>query len=380
LRQSRSQFSDVAGALLAKPQDNPVTIRLYRLMEEAEAKLLCEQINKRKEISAWYAPAAFWPHFNNVVAPRLTCVPDVVLSEFPVAFSAVNYERAVETFKLVEKAIKGGDRFVTYSVETKNRTMIERYRVDPEATTVIPHGANRLDDLIRVSGFPSNEDATDLFCSNLFSAALKKAIGTANPTRFDSGDVKFIFYASQFRPNKNVLSLLRAYDHLLKRRYLGHKLVLTGNPNSLPEIAKFIRDHHLQNDVLCLHGLSDRELAACYRLADLAVNPSLSEGGCPFTLTEALSVGTPVVMARIAVTEEVITNPELQKLMFFDPYNWEDMARRIEWALDNKEHLLERQLGLYERLAKRSWSNVVDEYISLLNQISNRPHLKAERV
>jgi glycosyltransferase involved in cell wall biosynthesis len=62
----------------------------------------------------------------------------------------------------------------------------------------------------------------------LFSAALSKAIGTANPTRFDSGDVKFIFYASQFRPNKNVLSLLRAYDHLRKQRYIAHKLILTG--------------------------------------------------------------------------------------------------------------------------------------------------------
>ena len=95
----------------------------------------------------------------------------------------------------------------------------------------------------------------------------------------------------------------------------------------LPEIAQFIHKHNLQNDVLCLHDLSAQELAACYRLADLAVNPSLSEGGCPFTLTEALSVGTPVVMARIAVTEEVVTDPELQSLMLFDPYDWEIWQR-----------------------------------------------------
>ncbi|MFD2884495.1 glycosyltransferase [Pseudomonas lini] len=71
---------------------------------------------------------------------------------------------------------------------------------------------------------------------------------------------------------------------------------------------KFISEHGLQNDVLCLYGLSIQELAACYKLADLAVNPSLSEGGCPFTFTEALSVGTPVVMARIAVTEEILVD------------------------------------------------------------------------
>jgi glycosyltransferase involved in cell wall biosynthesis len=183
-------------------------------------------------------------------------------------------------------------------------------------------------------------------------------------------DLRFIFYASQLRPNKNIISLLRAYDHLLKRRFIGHKLFLTGNPRELDEIVEFIADNNLQNDVLCLHGLSEQELAACYHLADLAVNPSLSEGGCPFTFTEALSVGTPVVMARIPVTEEVIIDRALRELMCFDPYNWKDMANKIEWALQNRELLLSRQLPVYEKLAQRTWRNVVDEYVAILDQIS----------
>ena len=62
-----------------------------------------------------------------------------------------------------------------------------------------------------------------------------------------------------------------------------HKLILTGNPEVLPAVKEFIKDHYLQNDVLFLHGLKIQELAACYKLADLAVNPSLSEGAA-FTL------------------------------------------------------------------------------------------------
>jgi glycosyltransferase involved in cell wall biosynthesis len=157
---------------------------------------------------------------------------------------------------------------------------------------------------------------------------------------------------------------------LLKRRYAGHKLVLTGNPNTLPEIARFITEHNLENDVLCLHGLSAQELAACYRLADLAVNPSLSEGGCPFTFTEALSVGTPVVMARITVTEEVITDPELQQQMLFDPYDWKEMADKIEWGLNNRFALLAKQKLLYNQLSQRTWRHVVDEYVEILDRIS----------
>ncbi|MBR0693268.1 glycosyltransferase [Bradyrhizobium lablabi] len=365
------QYSTLVTRVATKPQASSTTVRLYRLMEEAEASLLLEDINSRKDVSAWYSPTAFWPHFNRINAPRLTCVPDVVLSESPIGFSAVGGDRVLQTFGLVEATIEGGDHFVTYSEHIKYRTLVERYQVSPSAIDVVPHGANRLDNLIAVSGFPDNEASTEAFCVNRFQGALYKAIGTQQASNFDSGDVEFIFYASQFRPNKNVMTLLRAYDHLLKRRYIAHKLVLTGDPNSLPDIARFIRDRNLQNDVLCLHDLSAQELAACYRLADLAVNPSLSEGGCPFTLTEALSVGTPVVMARIAVTEEVVTDPELQDIMLFNPYDWEDMAARIEWALQNKEELLERQRALYEQLAKRSWSTVVNEYIAILDRLSS---------
>jgi glycosyltransferase involved in cell wall biosynthesis len=374
------QYSKTIGRLTMKPQASSTTVRLYRFMEEAEAKLLLKQINSRRDISAWYAPAAFWPHFNQIDAPRLACVPDVMLAEFPVAFSSLGGDRFLQNFGLVEATIEGGDHFVTYSEHVKNGTLVDRYRVNSNAVAVVPHGANRLDDLIKVSGFPDNDAATDGFCVNLFNSALHKAIGSVGATNFVNSGVRFLFYASQFRPNKNVIALLRAYEYLLKRRYIGHKLVLTGNPYAVPEIVQFIRDHNLQNDVLCLHGLSAQELAACYRLADLAVNPSLSEGGCPFTLTEALSVGTPVVMARIAVTEEVVTDPELRSLMLFDPYDWEDMAARIEWALQNKDGLLEHQLKLYERLAERSWRTVVDEYIAILDRISTPSVRIEERV
>jgi glycosyltransferase involved in cell wall biosynthesis len=99
-------------------------------------------------------------------------------------------------------------------------------------------------------------------------------------------------------------------------------------------------------------------------------SPSLSEGGCPFTFTEALSVNTPVVMARIAVTEEILDQPELQETTFFDPFDWEDMARRIEWALSHRDELLSLQQNIYQSLIKRTWTDVVNEHITVLEAIS----------
>jgi glycosyltransferase involved in cell wall biosynthesis len=178
-----------------------------------------------------------------------------------------------------------------------------------------------------------------------------------------------LFYASQFRPNKNLVMLLEAYRYLLRERFIHHKLILTGDPTLYPPVLDFVRRYGLSKEVLFLHGLTTPELAACYYLADLAVNPSLSEGGCPFTLTEALSVDTPVVMARIPVTEEVIQDPILQEMMLFDPYDYKDASSRIEWALKNRDALLSVQREVYAKLQKRTWRDVVDEYVAILDRL-----------
>ncbi len=183
--------------------------------------------------------------------------------------------------------------------------------------------------------------------------------------------LRFLFYPAQFRPNKNVLTLLRAYEHLVRERFLPHKLILTGDPATSPAVREFLQDRHLTKEVLCLHALSAPQLAACYALADLSVNPSLSEGGCPFTFSEAVSVNTPVVMARIPVTEEVITDPVLQAMMLFDAYDWRDAATRIEWALENREALLNAQREFYAHLRQRTWSHVVSDYVAVLDRLAD---------
>lgn len=353
-----------------QPKDSSIATMLYRLMEESEVSIMHKLIHAREDILAWYSPAAFWPHFNQINAPRLMCVPDVVLSTFPVGFSKLGGQRFLDNFYQVEKAILTAQYLVTYSEDIKWRTLIERYHIDPQRISVVRHGTNKLDSLVVVKGFPDNQAATDVLCRNLFGQALHKSVRLNPHSIFESSEVKFLFYASQFRPNKNIISLLRAYEYLLKRRYIGHKLILTGDPYVLPEIVVFIKERGLENDVLCLKDLTGQELAGCYQAADLVVNPTLSEGGCPFTFTEALSVGTPVVMSRIPVTEEVITDNELQDQMLFDPYDWKDMAAKIEWALKNSDTLLAQQKALYDQLSQRSWRHVVDEYVEILDRIS----------
>lgn len=362
-----------ATSVLVKPQDNGVALRLFAAMHDAETERMARLIDKMTNVRAWYCPTAFWSAFSRIHAPRLMCVPDVVLMDFPVAFATLGGTRVMDTFEDIQVAIRSADHLVTYSNSVKSDCLVDRLGVTPARVHVVPHAPNSLARWVTVTGFPNNEESSRHYCATLLLGALSNKSNRADFTvGFANRELKFLFYASQFRPNKNVLSLLRAYEFLLRNQGLGIKLVLTGDATEMPEIVQFIYQNRLENDVICLKGLSVSELAACYKLATLAVNPSLSEGGCPFTFTEALSVGTPVVMARIPVSEEVLDDPALRAVTFFDPYDWKDMAERIRFGVTQRDQLLTMQLPVYERLAQRTWRDVADEHIEILDRIAQQ--------
>jgi glycosyltransferase involved in cell wall biosynthesis len=359
-------------AMINMPKDDGLVRQMYRGMEQAEAQRMQALINTMNDVRAWYCPTAFWPAFNQIQAPRLMCVPDVVLTDFAVGFSGIGGDRFLENFEIVEKTIEGGQYFVTYSSDVKWSTLVDRYGIQANQVSVVHHAPNDLSKWITVRGFADGAAASRNYCRTLLTSLFRRERNNSYVADFTNSEVKFLFYASQMRPNKNILTLLRAYEHLLRKRLIGHKLILTGRMNALPEVKQFVVKNNLQNEVLFLHGLKIQELAACYHLADLAVNPSLSEGGCPFTFTEALSVDTPVVMAKIPVTEEVLTDPKLREMTFFDPYDWKSLAERIEWALLHRADLLAVQRRTYVELSCRTWSDVVAEHLVALEKITQQ--------
>lgn len=161
------------------------------------------------------------------------------------------------------------------------------------------------------------------------------------------------------RPYKNVMTLVQACHRLIMKKYCNIKLVLTMNDHS--SIAGYIKDNNMTNNVIFAPNLSNAQLAALYHSARLAVNPTLFEGGFPFTFSEAFSVGTPSVMSKIPVVEEYVSG-DLAERMLFDPYSVDDMVRQIHWGLLHREELYQRQESLYVRLCARSWKDVAIEY------------------
>ncbi len=103
----------------------------------------------------------------------------------------------------------------------------------------------------------------------------------------------FVLAVGTIERRKNLLLVLRALEKLP-----AVPLVAVGRPTPYAEeLHAFARAHRLSDRVRLLSGVPTADLAAMYRLATVAVYPSLFEGfGIP--IVEALVSGTPVVTTR----------------------------------------------------------------------------------
>ncbi|MDB4048720.1 glycosyltransferase [Luminiphilus sp.] len=351
-------------------------VSVYGSIVEQECARIVKIANRRPDIDAWYCPTAFWPEFRSLKAPLTCCIPDFFFREFPVGFSESGGLASVETFDNVEKVISSSHQLITYSETVKQAICVRLYGREPSDVHVIPNAPMCLRTHLpplQIDGIKNKVAVT--FAQWQLKLALAECAHPLNSGFIGGSDPKglrFLFYASHFRPNKNVLNLIRAFKKLREQKLIHLKLLMTGNPTTDRGVREFVERHELERDVIFLNNLSDRQLASCYYLADLAINPSLSEGGLPFTFTESLSLETPVLLANTAVTNEFLKDDQLKNLSLFDPTDSSKIAEKISFALANREHLLAVQTEAYQPLLARTWENVVEEHVSLLDHISQR--------
>jgi hypothetical protein len=73
-------------------------------------------------------------------------------------------------------------------------------------------------------------------------------------------------------------------------------------------------------------------------------------------------------LSDIPVVRELIP-PSLLSTITFDPYDYYAMAEKMEWALENREGLLQQEDVLYQEMKKRTWYHVIQEYLDVFQKV-----------
>lgn len=347
-------------------QNDSLYLEVFDVLNDAVIDMLIKKINKSNDCDIWYVPSLFWPQVNKIKHPVVINAPDLVSAIYAAEFSMIL--NSLEATQKVKKTIEGGKYFITYSEYIRKTTLLTDYGKKPQNVIAIRHVNNSSKQYINVNNQRNELLGTKReYDVELSHAILNKMKCNSCPSYYaehmNFNDLHYIFYASQIRPHKNMITLLKAFEYLLREKHIQIKLILTGTvlPETDDSVNEYIYEHHLEKEVLAFSGVSATTLSALYRCADLVVNPSMYEGGFTFTFGEGMSVGTPSLMANMPFEMEILEPAGLEDCTF-NPTDWMELAKKIEYWLPRRKELYEKELPLYKELEKRTPEVVAGEY------------------
>jgi len=181
----------------------------------------------------------------------------------------------------------------------------------------------------------------------------------------------FFVYLGNFRPHKNLRTLLQAFA-ALRTQHPALSLILIGAVDAKGRdrdscnLLKSLENLKLQDDVILTGRIAgDSEVAGILNEAVALVHPSFHEG-FGLTVLEAMSCGCPVIAANATSSPEVVGEAGI----LVDPYSVEELAvamRSLYYNYTTKTPKYQEMKGrCLEQAKKFSWEEtakrVLDEF------------------
>ncbi len=230
-------------------------------------------------------------------------------------------------------------------------------------TFLIPFNIKRADQIITISEaskkeilrlFPNVEDKI-----NIISQGIDSKYKIINEFK----KKKQILYVGSINERKNIIGVIEAFEKLPKE--LDYDLIIVGNFFNLfslsDKMKETIQRAKFNNKIIFKEGLNDKELIEEYNLSTVFIFPSFYEG-FGFPPLEAMACGTPVITSNISSMPEVCGDAA----MYVDPYDVDDISKKIEFLLANeeeRERLIKKGL---ERVKHFTWEKSAKKHLDVI--------------
>ncbi|HEX2910185.1 MAG TPA: glycosyltransferase family 4 protein [Chloroflexia bacterium] len=187
-------------------------------------------------------------------------------------------------------------------------------------------------------------------------------------------DEKIIFFVGRIVEEKGIRVIIDSAPGVLAG-YSKVKYVLAGGGPQLEEFRNLAKERGLDNRFYFTGFISDEERDKLYKVADVAVFPSLYE---PFGIValEAMAAKIPVVVADTGGLTEVVTNHQTGIMVY--PNNANSLTWGILHTLQNEEWSKARVENAYRTVREVfNWRRVALETIETYERVYN-DYLKSD--
>ncbi|MGE0885605.1 MAG: glycosyltransferase family 4 protein [Blastocatellales bacterium] len=175
----------------------------------------------------------------------------------------------------------------------------------------------------------------------------------------------YLLYVGTIEPRKNLLTLIRAYDELLRTTEHRPQLVMCGGRGWLcDEVFQLVDELKLTDQIRFTGYVDDEDLPALYSSAEIFLYPSLYEGfGLP--PLEAMACGAPTITSNVSSLPEVVGRAGLTH----DPNDWQTLTAHIARLLgDSAARQNFKQAGK-DQAAHFSWDRAARETQSVYDEV-----------
>jgi glycosyltransferase involved in cell wall biosynthesis len=174
-------------------------------------------------------------------------------------------------------------------------------------------------------------------------------------------DEDFILYVGTIEPRKNLITLVKAFEEVLRSTNLRPQLVIAGKKGWLTdELFTYIESAKLGDRIHLTGYLGDDELRALYSACGVMVYPALYEGAGLPTL-EAMACGAPVITTNTPAISEMVGD----KARLFSPTDFRALAQHVVELLTTPAARESMSRAGIHHAARFSWERAARETLEI---------------
>ena len=174
-------------------------------------------------------------------------------------------------------------------------------------------------------------------------------------------DDEFVLYVGTIEPRKNLITLVKAFEEVLRSTTLRPQLVIAGKKGWLTDkLFEYIESARLGDRINFIGYLGDDELGALYSACRVMVYPALYEGAGLPTL-EAMACGAPVITTNTPAISEMVGD----KALLFSPADVHTLARHIIELLTTPAARDSMSRAGIHHAARFSWDRAARETLEI---------------
>lgn len=235
--------------------------------------------------------------------------------------------------------------------ESVKREVCEHLGIKPDKVVVIPEAAR----------------------SSFRRVPLAETIGMRRRLKIED---EFILFVGTIEPRKNLLTLARAFDEILRTTSLRPQLVVAGKEGWLTgELFSYLKSADMEERVRFTGYVSEDDLRALYSSCRVFVYPSLYEGfGLP--PLEAMACGAPVVTSRIPSIMETVGDAT----RLISPTGFRELAQALIRMLEDSHEREHCSSAGLRRASEFSWEKTASATLNAYRGVLQKEKREIEAV